>query len=188
MRLNVLGTMAVTKAALPFMLRQPRGGVVAVVSSVAGKVGSPVSASYAASKHALQGFVDSARMELQGRGVRFVSLCPGPVQGAPTRAGAGADASADADAERGTRMAPERCAALMCAAVHAELEESWLAPQPVLLFVYIGQYMRWLYFFLGPSIGRRRVDAFERDGSTSYRAVANVFGVMGEAAAARKAE
>jgi dehydrogenase/reductase SDR family protein 7 len=176
MRLNVLGTMAVAKAALPHMLKQEGGGVVAVVSSIAGKVGSPISATYSASKHALQGFVDSARMELAFRGVRFVSLCPGPVQGAP--GGSAADeASADA-----TRMPRERCADLMCAAVWAELREAWIAPQPVLLFAYIKQLWPWLYFAIGPAIGRRRVAAFEKHGSIGYGAVGSVLGLASEAA------
>jgi dehydrogenase/reductase SDR family protein 7 len=176
MRLNVLGTMAVVKAALPHMLKQEGGGVVAVVSSIAGKVGSPISATYSASKHALQGFVDSARMELAFRGVRFVSLCPGPVQGAP--GGSAADeASADA-----TRMPRERCADLMCAAVWAELREAWITPQPVLLFAYIKQLWPWLYFAIGPAIGRRRVAAFEKHGSIGYGAVGSVLGLASEAA------
>jgi NAD(P)-dependent dehydrogenase (short-subunit alcohol dehydrogenase family) len=156
MRLNVLGTMAVVKAALPHLLSQEGGGVVAVVSSIAGKAGSPISATYSASKHALQGFVDSARMELAYRGVRFVSLCPGPVQGAP------GGSAADEAAADSTRMPRERCADLMCAAVWAELKEAWIAPQPVLLFAYIAQFTPWLYFAIGPAIGRRRGEGRER--------------------------
>ena len=49
---NTLGSISLTKALLPSMV-QRKSGHVAVVSSTAGKLGVPVSASYAASKHAL---------------------------------------------------------------------------------------------------------------------------------------
>jgi hypothetical protein len=58
------------------------------------------------------------------------------------------------------RMSAERCALLMAAATHAGLEEVWLAPQPILFFVYVGQYLRSLYFYLSPIVGRQRVQAW----------------------------
>ena len=53
LELNTLGTISLTKAILPFMVERHEGHIV-VVSSVAGKLGAPVSASYSASKFALQ--------------------------------------------------------------------------------------------------------------------------------------
>ena len=50
------------------------------ISSVAGKMGAPVSASYSASKHALQGFFDTLRMEVSDRNIQVTTICPGPVQ------------------------------------------------------------------------------------------------------------
>lgn len=47
------GTISLTKAVLPQMLEQGFGNI-SVISSVAGKMGAPVSASYAMSKHAVQ--------------------------------------------------------------------------------------------------------------------------------------
>jgi short-subunit dehydrogenase len=64
--LNVFGVMNVTRAVLPHMLAAGRGHIV-TTSSVAGKTGSPISASYAATKHALQGWFDSLRMEVRAR-------------------------------------------------------------------------------------------------------------------------
>ena len=61
-----------------------------------------------------------------------------------------------------TRMSAERCALLMVAATHAGLEEVWLAPQPILFFVYMGQYLRPLYFALGPVLGKQRVAGWLR--------------------------
>ncbi|NWU17628.1 DHI1 dehydrogenase, partial [Cephalopterus ornatus] len=61
METNFLSYVAMTTLALP-MLKESEGSVV-VVSSVAGKIGSPLTASYSASKFALDGFFSSLRHE-----------------------------------------------------------------------------------------------------------------------------
>jgi short-subunit dehydrogenase len=50
------------------------------VSSLQGKTGFPTYAGYAASKHAMQGFFDSIRIELRERGVDVLVVSPGPVE------------------------------------------------------------------------------------------------------------
>ena len=67
MKLNYLGAVHLTAAALPW-LKQSRGRLVAV-ASVAGLTGVPERSGYAASKHAMVGFFDSLRIELAGSGV-----------------------------------------------------------------------------------------------------------------------
>ncbi|NWS96995.1 DHI1 dehydrogenase, partial [Mionectes macconnelli] len=61
METNFLSYVAMTTSALS-MLKESEGSIV-VVSSVAGKVGSPLSASYSATKFALDGFFSSLRQE-----------------------------------------------------------------------------------------------------------------------------
>jgi short-subunit dehydrogenase len=77
MRVNYLGAVYCTHAALPH-LRKRRGLVVAI-SSLQGKTGFPTYSGYAASKHAMQGFFDSLRIELFGSGVDVLVVSPGPV-------------------------------------------------------------------------------------------------------------
>jgi len=60
---NYLGTIALTKALLPYFVAKKDGHFV-VVTSVVGKIGTPLRSSYAASKHALHGFFDSLRAEI----------------------------------------------------------------------------------------------------------------------------
>jgi len=48
-----------------------------VISSVQGKLGIPFRSAYAASKHALHGFFDSARFELEKQGIAVTLVCPG---------------------------------------------------------------------------------------------------------------
>ena len=46
------------------------------ISSMAGKTGVPLRSGYAASKHALQGFLDTLRIELAGTGVDVTIVSP----------------------------------------------------------------------------------------------------------------
>lgn len=79
MDVNFIGTVAVTKAVLPDMLKQGAGQIVAI-SSVMGKIGTPWRSAYAASKHALHGFFDSLRAEVEEAGVKITVICPGYVK------------------------------------------------------------------------------------------------------------
>ena len=74
MRVNYLGCVWLTHRALP-ELKRSRGQIVAV-ASVAGLTGVPTRTGYAASKHALVGFCDSLRIELDGSGVDVTVVAP----------------------------------------------------------------------------------------------------------------
>ncbi len=74
---NVFGVVAVTRAALPLM-RARRSGRIVIVSSVSGRIGFPALAPYVASKHAIEGFGESLRLETAGFGIRVSLIEPGP--------------------------------------------------------------------------------------------------------------
>lgn len=76
MDINYFGTVALTKAVLPQMLKNKSGHIV-VISSVTGKIGVPLRSAYAASKHALHGFFDSLRFELWQENITVTVVCPG---------------------------------------------------------------------------------------------------------------
>jgi len=76
LEVDYLGPVALTKALLPSMLERESGRFV-VVSSLVGKIGTPLRSSYSAAKHALHGFFDSLRAEVHDRGVRVTLVCPG---------------------------------------------------------------------------------------------------------------
>ena len=76
---NYLGTVALTKALLPFFIKQGNGHF-AVVTSVMGKFGSPFRSGYCGAKHALHGFFDVLRMEHQKDNIEVTMICPGFVQ------------------------------------------------------------------------------------------------------------
>lgn len=78
METNYFGVLRCTKAVLHHM-RTRGSGVIVNVSSVAGRVASAGSASYAASEWALEGLSESMAQELAGTGVRVAVVEPGVI-------------------------------------------------------------------------------------------------------------
>lgn len=75
MDINFFGTVYATKYALPHII-QNQGSVVGV-SSIAGNVGLPGRSGYSASKFAMQGFLDTLRVEMRAKNVHVLVACPG---------------------------------------------------------------------------------------------------------------
>src|SRR5271157_608511 len=73
---NFFATVAMSKAALPVMRRQKSGHIIQV-GSVAGRVATPLLSAYCSSKHALEGFSESLRIETHSLGIRVVLVEPG---------------------------------------------------------------------------------------------------------------
>jgi short-subunit dehydrogenase len=83
--LNVKATLALVHAALPGMRRR-RDGQIALMSSLAGYFGLPVTPTYSASKAALKAYGEALRGWLQPEGVRVNVVMPGYVDSAMCRA------------------------------------------------------------------------------------------------------
>ena len=75
---NFWGSVYCTRHALPY-LQQTKGRIVAI-SSLAGLTGLPMHTAYSASKHALNGFFESLRIELASSGVSVTIAAPDFVQ------------------------------------------------------------------------------------------------------------
>ncbi len=75
---NYFGTIGLTKELLPHFIKKQNGQIV-VISSVMGKLGTPLRSAYAASKHALHGFFDSLRAEIFNKNIDVTIICPGYV-------------------------------------------------------------------------------------------------------------
>jgi len=100
MDVNFFGAVHCTHAAIA-SLRQRKGMVIAV-SSVAGFSPLIGRTGYAASKHALHGFFDSLRTEVQDDGVDVLIVCPSFIDTGIDRAALGADGQPAAHARTTT--------------------------------------------------------------------------------------
>lgn len=76
---NVFGAAALIQLLVPHM-RQKRAGKIINITSMGGKIYTPLGAWYHASKHALEGLSDSLRLELQQFGVDVVVVEPGIIE------------------------------------------------------------------------------------------------------------
>jgi dehydrogenase/reductase SDR family member 7B len=79
MELNYFSYVALTRAILPHFLER-RAGHFVVMSSVMGKIGTPMRSAYAAAKHALHGFFDCLRAEVSAMNVRVTIFTPGYIR------------------------------------------------------------------------------------------------------------
>lgn len=124
MEINYFGHVQVTKAILPSMLERG-SGTIAVTSSLTGKWGFYLRSAYAASKHALHGFYDSLRMEVEDRGLQITLITPGFIrtdiskhavdaQGKPT---------GEMDDNQAQGMPVETCARIMVEGIAAGKRE-----------------------------------------------------------------
>lgn len=74
--IDVFAQIALTKRVLPIMIDQKTGHLV-VTASVAGKVGVALRTGYCAAKHAMMGFFDALRAEVDEHGLTVSTVVPG---------------------------------------------------------------------------------------------------------------
>lgn len=79
METNYFGTIALTQALLPSMVRR-RSGHIVVISSVQGKIAIPYRSAYAASKHATQAYFDCLRAEIERYQIPVTVISPGYIR------------------------------------------------------------------------------------------------------------
>lgn len=77
--MNLFGLAAITKEVLPSM-RKKESGTIINISSMGGKIYTPLGAWYHASKHALEGWSDSLRLEVKQFGIDVVIIEPGIIK------------------------------------------------------------------------------------------------------------
>lgn len=124
MEVDFWGTVELTRAVAPGMVRRGLGQIVAV-TGVLGKFGAPQRSFYSAAKHATHGWCDSLREELLGTGVEVTLIVPGWVRTEISEMALEADGkphgSMDAGQQKG--LTPEECARRALPAIIAGREE-----------------------------------------------------------------
>jgi len=78
---NFFGVHELTRQAIPFLRRQ-KGGRIVYTSSVLGLSALSWRAAYVATKHALEGYADTLRLELAPANIQVVLIEPGPITSA----------------------------------------------------------------------------------------------------------
>jgi short-subunit dehydrogenase len=124
MRINYLGAVWTTHAALESIIANR--GLIVAISSLTGKTGVPTRSGYAASKHAMQGFFDSIRIELAPLGVDVSVISPGFVATAIRERGFGADGRPRGESPRSESddtMPLETCVARIVTAIERRERE-----------------------------------------------------------------
>ena len=79
MEINYFGAITLTKAVLPFMIKQ-RSGHILATSSISGRFGFPLRSAYSASKQALHGFFETLYIENRKYNIRSSVIIPGRVK------------------------------------------------------------------------------------------------------------
>ncbi|MCW2639220.1 MAG: family oxidoreductase [Dactylosporangium sp.] len=77
-KINLVGTLICTQAAIRVMRPRGRGAIVNIASNVA-KRGLPNRSAYVSSKWAVLGLTQTAALEAVDAGIRVNAVCPGPV-------------------------------------------------------------------------------------------------------------
>lgn len=162
--INVFGTIHLTQLLVPFMIKRGGGNVV-VVSSAAGKVPSPAQTIYSASKHAVNGYFHSLRAELADKNIKVTIACPGPIETSPSAGSLNSGSAKLQLSER--RLSVSRCAELIIVATTHGLKEAWISYHPVLLLMYVTQYLPAVGYAIIDKIGPKRVSS---QGQQAYSA------------------
>uniref|UniRef100_V5ID68 Putative 11beta-hydroxysteroid dehydrogenase type 1 n=2 Tax=Ixodes ricinus TaxID=34613 RepID=V5ID68_IXORI len=142
---NLLGPVCLTRTVVKYFKEKGQYGHIVVTSSVAGKIGAPFSATYTGSKHALQGYFECLRLEgvLLG-GLDVTLTCPGPVfSRVRERAFTAVPGQTYnmKDTPQSRLMQTDRCAQLIAVAIANKMDEVWISENPILLSMYLSQYM-----------------------------------------------
>lgn len=126
MNINFWGTVALTQSILPFMLSKNAGHIV-VISSLVGKFGTKFRSAYSASKHALHGYFDSLRTEIDPK-IKISIICPGFIKTNVTINALTADGTKQnsMDDAQANGMPADQCALEIIKAIQAEKEEVYV--------------------------------------------------------------
>jgi len=123
MNINFWGTVALTQAVIPSMLSNKEGQIV-IISSLVGKFGTKYRSAYSASKHALHGYFDSLRSEIDPK-IGICIICPGFIKTNVTINALTADGTKQntMDDAQANGMSANECAIKIVQAIKSRKEE-----------------------------------------------------------------
>ena len=150
--INYFGTVALTKAILPYMINQKSGHILAT-SSISGRFGFPLRSAYSASKQALHGFIETLYLENKKNNIRASMIIPGRVQTsislhALTSSGQEHGKLDDGQAKG---ITPEKAAMQIIKGIKKNKREI-LVGSSELMMLHIRRYLPWLFFRIADKI------------------------------------
>lgn len=126
MDINFWGAIVLTQALLPGMISRNSGQIV-IISSLVGKFGTKFRSAYSASKHALHGYFDSLRTEIDPE-IKITIVCPGFIKTNVTYNALTADGSKQntMDDAQANGMSASECAEEIVKAINTGQQEVYI--------------------------------------------------------------
>mgnify|MGYP001593561066 CR=1 FL=1 len=149
---NFFGSIHLTKAALPLVLKSKQGSIVAM-SSAAGKFGFPLRSYYSASKHALHGFYESLGLELKDTNVNVLVACPGRIKTDISKNALLGDGTThnQMDAGQLNGIPVKKCAQKILKGISKRKQEIYIGGNEVLM-IYLKRYAPSIFRFIAKKI------------------------------------
>lgn len=150
--INYFGTIALTKAILPFMIRQQSGHILAT-SSISGRFGFPLRSAYSASKQALHGFFETLYLENKKFNIKSSVIIPGRVRTSISFHALDGEGKEHGKLDDGLAkgISPELAAEMIMKGIIRDKREI-LVGRKELILLYIRRYFPWLFFRIADKI------------------------------------
>jgi dehydrogenase/reductase SDR family member 7B len=150
--INYFGTIALTKAVLPYMMRQ-RSGHILATSSISGRFGFPLRSAYSASKQALHGFFETLYLENKKFNIMSAVIIPGRVRTSISIHALDGEGKEHGKLDEGQAkgISPERAAEIIIKGILKNKHEI-LVGRNELIMLHIRRYLPYLFFRIADRI------------------------------------
>jgi len=150
--INYFGTIALTKAVLPVMVRQNSGHILAT-SSISGRFGFPLRSAYSASKQALHGFFETLYLENKKFNINASVIIPGRVRTSISLHALDSTGREHGKLDEGQAkgLSPEQAAEIIIKGILRNKREI-LVGKSEMLMLHIRRYFPWLFFRIADKI------------------------------------
>jgi dehydrogenase/reductase SDR family protein 7B len=146
MEINYFGSIGLSKAVTPGMIKMKSGHHVVITSAV-GIISTPLRSAYAASKHALHGFYDAFRAEHHEDNVKVTLALPGFIKTQISVNALTGDGKAQGkmDNAQANGMTAEECARQIIRAVERDKEEIYIGGLREVAGIYLKRFVPGLF-------------------------------------------
>jgi dehydrogenase/reductase SDR family member 7B len=150
--INYFGTIALTKAILPYMISR-RSGHILATSSISGRFGFPLRSAYSASKQALHGFFETLYLENKKYNIRSSVIIPGRVRTSISMHALNGEGKEHGILDDGQAkgILPGKAATIIIDGILKNKREI-LVGKSELFLLYIRRYCPWLFFRIADKI------------------------------------